>query len=101
MVEEVRTDALRVVYLGEPSWDALIAAGLAADGAAVAERSATLVFDDPINIQYTSGTTGFPKARRSRTTTSSTTATSSASSVTTPNRTGSAFRCPSTTASAW
>ena len=24
-------------------------------------RSATLCFDDPINIQYTSGTTGFPK----------------------------------------
>ena len=28
---------------------------------AVAERSAQLSFDDPINIQYTSGTTGFPK----------------------------------------
>ncbi len=25
------------------------------------ERSAALAFDDPINIQYTSGTTGFPK----------------------------------------
>ena len=28
--------------------------------AAVRERMATLSFDDPINIQYTSGTTGFP-----------------------------------------
>ena len=27
----------------------------------LAEREATLQFDDPINIQYTSGTTGFPK----------------------------------------
>jgi fatty-acyl-CoA synthase len=27
----------------------------------VAERAATLAFDDAINIQYTSGTTGFPK----------------------------------------
>src|SRR5207253_6107649 len=25
------------------------------------QREATLHFDDPINIQYTSGTTGFPK----------------------------------------
>ena len=36
-------------------------------------------FDDPINIQYTSGTTGFPKGATLATTTSSTTATSSAS----------------------
>ncbi|QEY62724.1 AMP-binding protein [Metapseudomonas lalkuanensis] len=28
---------------------------------ALAERQASLQFDDPINIQYTSGTTGFPK----------------------------------------
>ena len=28
---------------------------------ALAERQETLTFDDPINIQYTSGTTGFPK----------------------------------------
>src|SRR6202007_94906 len=28
---------------------------------ALRERAATLAFDDPINIQYTSGTTGFPK----------------------------------------
>src|SRR6185437_8407989 len=27
----------------------------------LAEREAGLSFDDPINIQYTSGTTGFPK----------------------------------------
>jgi fatty-acyl-CoA synthase len=31
------------------------------DDDAIAARMATLSFDDPINIQYTSGTTGFPK----------------------------------------
>jgi fatty-acyl-CoA synthase len=31
------------------------------DDEAIAARMATLSFDDPINIQYTSGTTGFPK----------------------------------------
>ncbi|MBL8773861.1 MAG: AMP-binding protein [Phenylobacterium sp.] len=32
-----------------------------ADRAALAEVAAALQFDDPINIQFTSGTTGFPK----------------------------------------
>jgi len=54
-------DLERVIYLGTPGWDELVAAGAAAGSAAVASRSATLAFDDPINIQYTSGTTGFPK----------------------------------------
>ncbi|HWG26442.1 AMP-binding protein [Actinospica sp.] len=49
------------VFIGEPSWDELVAAGRAADPAKLRERAATLTFDDPINIQYTSGTTGFPK----------------------------------------
>jgi fatty-acyl-CoA synthase len=39
----------------------LRAAGGAADHARLIELSATLQFDDPINIQFTSGTTGFPK----------------------------------------
>jgi fatty-acyl-CoA synthase len=46
------------VFIGTPDWDALIAAG---EGLSLEERAATLTFDDPINIQYTSGTTGFPK----------------------------------------
>ncbi|HEY2550062.1 MAG TPA: AMP-binding protein [Streptosporangiaceae bacterium] len=58
-------DALQqVIYLGTPAWDALLADGraAAADGlAGLAARAAALSFDDPINIQYTSGTTGFPK----------------------------------------
>ncbi len=49
------------VFIGEPGWDELVAAGRRADPAQLRERAATLAFDDPINIQYTSGTTGFPK----------------------------------------
>ncbi len=64
MVGEVRGDLPgleRVIYLGTPEWDALLAAGAQADGGELARREAELAFDDPINIQYTSGTTGFPK----------------------------------------
>jgi fatty-acyl-CoA synthase len=64
MIEEVRgslPQLERVTYLGSPEWDALLAAGAAAPPATLAGREAGLAFDDPINIQYTSGTTGFPK----------------------------------------
>ncbi|MER7399942.1 AMP-binding protein [Streptomyces sp. NPDC000151] len=64
MVAEVRADAARlreVVYIADPSWEELLAAGTAVPAARVAEIAATLDPDDPINIQYTSGTTGFPK----------------------------------------
>jgi fatty-acyl-CoA synthase len=57
MIEEVRGDCpdLRSVYLiGSPAWDGLMQAS---GTLPAAELSA----DDPINIQYTSGTTGFPK----------------------------------------
>jgi fatty-acyl-CoA synthase len=66
MVDEARGDLPgleRVIYLGTPEWDE-IAAGPGpgdGDGDALARREAELAFDDPINIQYTSGTTGFPK----------------------------------------
>jgi len=64
MVDEVR-DGLegleQVIYIGTGDWDRLMAAGASAGRSALAERSAALAFDDPINIQYTSGTTGFPK----------------------------------------
>jgi fatty-acyl-CoA synthase len=50
-----------VIYLDDPTWDALVADGASVSPTAVLERSRTLSFDDPINIQYTSGTTGFPK----------------------------------------
>jgi fatty-acyl-CoA synthase len=64
MIAEVRDglDALQqVIFLGTPEWDELFAAGRAADPDELASREAKLAFDDPINIQYTSGTTGFPK----------------------------------------
>ncbi len=50
-----------VIYIGHPTWDQLIAEAAGVPGSALAEREALLSCDDPINIQYTSGTTGFPK----------------------------------------
>ncbi|MFF3552110.1 AMP-binding protein [Streptomyces tsukubensis] len=64
LVDEVRGDCpgLRSVhYIGDASWDALLAAGTRVTDAALADREAALSCDDPVNIQYTSGTTGFPK----------------------------------------
>ncbi|MCU1501659.1 MAG: AMP-binding protein, partial [Ilumatobacteraceae bacterium] len=50
------------VFIGTSGWDELAAGGRRTVGvAALVERAAELTFDDPINIQYTSGTTGFPK----------------------------------------
>jgi fatty-acyl-CoA synthase len=51
----------RVVFLGGSEWAALLDGGRAVDRARVEEVGASLAPDDPINIQYTSGTTGFPK----------------------------------------
>jgi fatty-acyl-CoA synthase len=64
MVEEVRPrldDLRHVIYIGDPTWEALEAGGEGAAREGVAEIATTLAFDDAINIQYTSGTTGFPK----------------------------------------
>jgi fatty-acyl-CoA synthase len=64
MVAEVRPSVStleEVVFLDGPDWDGLLAAGESVSPAVVAERQAATQFDDPINIQYTSGTTGFPK----------------------------------------
>ena len=72
MIEEVRPGLPGledVIYLGSPEWDSISGTGQAQvpDGDTgdhpdpLAEREAGLAFDDPINIQYTSGTTGFPK----------------------------------------
>ena len=51
----------RTVYLGTPDWDEVLAGGETLPEEALTGRAALLGFDDPINIQYTSGTTGFPK----------------------------------------
>lgn len=66
------------VFFGDPAWEALATAPV--DAGALEERHAGLDPDDPINIQYTSGTTGARRAPPSATTTSSTTASSSGSS---------------------
>ncbi|MGI5125969.1 AMP-binding protein [Pseudonocardia sp. CA-107938] len=62
MVADVRprcANLRRVVFIGSPEWDEL--AGADGDAAELARVQAELSPDDPINIQYTSGTTGFPK----------------------------------------
>jgi fatty-acyl-CoA synthase len=49
-------------FPGFLTWPELLAAGKTVSGETLQELTATLDRDDPINIQYTSGTTGFPKA---------------------------------------
>ncbi len=44
------------------TWQEVEAAGRSQEGDVLARATAALDLDDPINIQYTSGTTGFPKA---------------------------------------
>ncbi|MXV98820.1 MAG: AMP-binding protein [Acidimicrobiaceae bacterium] len=63
MITEVwdRVRAERVIYLHTSDWDTLLAASESVSADRLEERSAQLEPDDAINIQYTSGTTGFPK----------------------------------------
>src|SRR6202011_2586332 len=71
MVREVRPalGMLREVVIvgatapgaGETAWDAYVARSAECDDATLASRKAACQFDEAINIQYTSGTTGFPK----------------------------------------
>ena len=64
MIEEVRSEVPtleQVVLFGRESWDALWAAGESVTQEQLEEIAAGLDHNDPINIQYTSGTTGFPK----------------------------------------
>ncbi|HZJ48276.1 MAG TPA: AMP-binding protein [Acidimicrobiia bacterium] len=64
MVNEVR-DTMpqleRVIFLDSPEWNDLFDAGDAVPDEALWQREALVTPDQPINIQYTSGTTGFPK----------------------------------------
>ena len=62
MIAEVRPRCpglARVVVIGHPEWQSLLEVGRRLDRAAL--NGIQLDTDDPINIQYTSGTTGFPK----------------------------------------
>ncbi len=63
MLAEVRGKCpeLGAALVIDDEWQALRAAADGVPLEALAEREASLGFDDPINIQYTSGTTGFPK----------------------------------------
>jgi fatty-acyl-CoA synthase len=64
MIDEVRPrcPALQqVVLLDSADWDSLLTAGRRGEADRLAGLQASLSPDDPINIQYTSGTTGFPK----------------------------------------
>jgi fatty-acyl-CoA synthase len=51
----------RSVFFWSPEWDELVDGGEQVTDAELAARRDGLRPDDPINIQYTSGTTGFPK----------------------------------------
>ena len=62
MIEQVRPNCpglSRVVIIDADEWTGLF--DRSSDVGRVREVQATLTPDDPINIQYTSGTTGFPK----------------------------------------
>jgi fatty-acyl-CoA synthase len=63
MVDDVRGHCpdLRESIVIENGWNALIERAAGASERELADRESRLQFDDPINIQYTSGTTGFPK----------------------------------------
>ncbi|HEY3709321.1 MAG TPA: AMP-binding protein [Amycolatopsis sp.] len=64
MIEQVRPECPgleHVVLLGTDSWTSLMDAGRGGDPAVLAKLQAAQSADDAINIQYTSGTTGFPK----------------------------------------
>ena len=63
MVEEVwdRVATSTVVYLHTADWDDLLRAGECVSAEQLDQRTSELAPDDAINIQYTSGTTGFPK----------------------------------------
>ncbi|GAB1326697.1 AMP-binding protein [Streptomyces sennicomposti] len=64
MVGQVRgacPELREVVYIDDPSWTEFVARGTPDRAGELHLRAAELSCDDPINIQYTSGTTGFPK----------------------------------------
>jgi fatty-acyl-CoA synthase len=64
MVDEVRPELRgleRVIWLDGEEWQELLSAADDVSADALEQRSSSLTPDDPINIQYTSGTTGSPK----------------------------------------
>jgi fatty-acyl-CoA synthase len=63
MLRDIRAEcpALRATIVLEDEWEAFLAAGERVGDAELAAREASLHPHEPINVQYTSGTTGFPK----------------------------------------
>jgi len=63
IVDEVweRVPAERVIYLHTADWDDLLEASGEVSMSQLDQRTAQLAAGEAINIQYTSGTTGFPK----------------------------------------
>jgi fatty-acyl-CoA synthase len=64
MVDQIRPTVPRLelaVFVGTREWRDLLSLAWLVEPAALQRRENELQFDDPINIQYTSGTTGFPK----------------------------------------
>jgi fatty-acyl-CoA synthase len=63
MLAEVRERCpeLRETLVLDDDWADLMAAAADVSESELAAREVTLEFDDPVNIQYTSGTTGAPK----------------------------------------
>ena len=63
MLDHVRDECphLKEAFVLDDDWAALRARHVEVSPEALRERESSLQFDDPINIQYTSGTTGFPK----------------------------------------
>ena len=64
MVEEVMPglpELEAVIYFDTADWGRMLESGESVSGDDLRSRAASLSPSDPINIQYTSGTTGFPK----------------------------------------
>ena len=63
LLDDVRADCpdLNESVVIDDAWSELLQRGVAVTETQLAAREDVLQFDDPINIQYTSGTTGFPK----------------------------------------
>ena len=60
-VAEKCPEIREAIFFDDPTWDALLERAERVTSDEVKERSESLVNTDPINIQYTSGTTGLPK----------------------------------------
>ena len=63
MLDELRPDCLypKQTVIIDRDWATFLSSASQVSDARLAEREASLQFDDPVNIQYTAGTTGYPK----------------------------------------